>query len=66
MLAHPLEHLHAAVSLTIEQLVTVGIADSMHRVNSVHLRWAMDRYAPRLVDGYNHSRQQQEEVDFES
>ncbi len=66
MLAHPLEHLNAAVSLTIEQLVTVGIADSMHRVNSMHLRWAMDRYAPRLVDGYNRSRQQQEEVDFES
>src|SRR5262249_31249790 len=60
MLAHPIDHLNSAVSLTAEQLLAVGIADSMNRVNSRHLRWVMGQYAPWLVNGYEFSRQQQE------
>ena len=65
MLVHPLEHLASAVSLTFEQLVTAGIADNMARVESGHLHWAMEQYAPWLVRAYELSRQQQQEVDFE-
>jgi hypothetical protein len=65
ILVHPLDHLKSAVSLTFEQLLTTGIADSMGRVNSSHLQWAMETYAPWLVGAYELSRQQQQEVDFE-
>jgi hypothetical protein len=65
ILTHPFEHLETAVSMTAEQLVTVGVTDNMSRVDSRHLRWTLDLYAPWLVDPYDFSRQQQEEVDLE-
>ena len=37
----------------------------MSRVDSRHLRWTLDLYAPWLVEPYDFSRQQQEEVDLE-
>ena len=61
---HPLDHLESALALSVRQLVTLGIGDSMARLRSWHTPWIVEKYAPWLMPPYGTARQQQDEIDL--
>lgn len=60
----PFDHIESAVALAARQLVTVGIGNGMARVNSWHIPWTIERYAPWLLHSYEAARQQRGDIDL--
>ncbi len=61
---HPLAHAWSAITLTASQFVDLGTGGVMEPLLSWHTRWALTRYAPGLVAGFDAARQQTEVIDL--
>jgi hypothetical protein len=60
----PFDHVESAIALAARQLVSVGIGNSMARINSWHTPRTIDRYAPWLAHSYESARQQRGDIDL--
>lgn len=61
---HPLDHLENAIALTAQQLVTVGIGNSMAKIYSSHTPRTIEKYTPWLAQQYRTAAQQRGDIDL--
>jgi hypothetical protein len=66
LLRHPLEHLKAAIVLTAQQFVDAGTGSALEPLMAQHARWTLTRFAPALVPGFDHARQQTGSIDLDA